>query len=193
MIHEEIKAELFREYQGGNPFIAESKATQGIEVIEAFLSRYEKQQAREPAVKVGFGAYLVTFRSMRGQIRYEIATASSGSDRKERLEAANADVERTLSYPASHFNDPTLKPQLRELQSNIQKAQNKKSGCFIATAAYGSPLAPEIVVLQRFRDTQMRPHRAGRWMIDLYEHYSPPLPKRLRPIPLRDSGCDGFC
>lgn len=50
-----------------------------------------------------------------------------------------------------------------------------ESGCFIATAAYGSPLAPEIDVLRRFRDTKMRPHRAGKWMIDAYERCSPPV------------------
>lgn len=58
-----------------------------------------------------------------------------------------------------------------------------KSGCFIATAVYGSPLAPEIITLQRFRETQLRPQPLGRWLIAVYERLSPPLADAIAPHP----------
>jgi Zn finger protein HypA/HybF involved in hydrogenase expression len=59
----------------------------------------------------------------------------------------------------------------------------EKEGCFIATAVYGTPLAPEIAILQRFRETELRPRRAGRWIIGVYERYSPPLADAIAPHP----------
>lgn len=41
-------------------------------------------------------------------------------------------------------------------------------GCFIATAAYGSPLEPEVELLRRFRDNVLRQTRAGRAFFDRY-------------------------
>ncbi|MBL8841096.1 MAG: hypothetical protein JNL90_06125 [Planctomycetes bacterium] len=49
------------------------------------------------------------------------------------------------------------------------------SRCFVATAAYGSALAPEVEALREFRDTQLRQHAAGRAFIAWYERTSPPL------------------
>jgi hypothetical protein len=54
------------------------------------------------------------------------------------------------------------------------------SGWGIATAAYGSPLAPQVQVIRMFRETYLRPWWGGRWLIRLYETMSPPLAARLR-------------
>lgn len=57
--------------------------------------------------------------------------------------------------------------------ANTRVGDKKK--CFIATAAYGSASAPDVVILQHFRDTQLRSDSLGRRIVSLYERYSPPL------------------
>ena len=48
-------------------------------------------------------------------------------------------------------------------------------GCFIATAAYGSLMAPHVKILRDFRDRFMIGNPAGQVLVHLYYSYSPPL------------------
>lgn len=49
------------------------------------------------------------------------------------------------------------------------------TGCFIATAAYGSALEPHVVALRQFRDQFLRHSSIGRAVIRFYYRYSPPI------------------
>jgi hypothetical protein len=55
----------------------------------------------------------------------------------------------------------------------IAKAGKTKSRCFIATAAFDSPVAPEVLILREFRDINLRSHHWGRQFIFYYYKYSP--------------------
>jgi hypothetical protein len=51
----------------------------------------------------------------------------------------------------------------------------RHAGCFIATAAYGTPMAEEINTLRRFRDDDMVPNALGRHLVTFYYDVSPPI------------------
>ncbi len=53
-------------------------------------------------------------------------------------------------------------------------------GCFIATAAYGTPMADDVRYLRAFRDEYLQTNDAGRWFVSQYYKYSPTLADYLR-------------
>ena len=48
-------------------------------------------------------------------------------------------------------------------------------GCFIATAAYGTPMAEEIEILREFRDEYLLTNPVGKGLVDFYYRVSPPM------------------
>jgi len=56
--------------------------------------------------------------------------------------------------------------------------------CFIATAAYGTPMAEEIDILRQFRDQYLLTNAVGTAFVDLYYNISPPLANWIAHHPL---------
>tara|TARA_B100000029_G_scaffold513015_1_gene611273 strand:+ start:792 stop:1112 length:321 start_codon:yes stop_codon:yes gene_type:complete len=53
-------------------------------------------------------------------------------------------------------------------------------GCFIATAAFGTPFAKEINVLRNWRDNWLLKNKIGTIFVHLYYKFSPPLANNIR-------------
>ena len=54
-----------------------------------------------------------------------------------------------------------------------------QGGCFIATAAYGSPMESDVRFLRAFRDEHLLTNEPGRWFVKMYYTYSPPIANTL--------------
>ena len=68
--------------------------------------------------------------------------------------------------------------------SEAKDEVNKHKGCFIATACYGSALAPEVSLLRRYRDLVLHRYALGRGFIRAYYRMSPPLADFLKSRPV---------
>jgi hypothetical protein len=64
--------------------------------------------------------------------------------------------------------------------SNSAPSSGGKSGCFIATAAYGSYMDPHVMVLRQFRDEILMKSYLGRMFVKFYYAYSPPVADFIR-------------
>lgn len=61
--------------------------------------------------------------------------------------------------------------------------------CFIATAAFESGEAPEVIFLREFRDDVLLKYLAGRTFVDAYYRLSPPLARIISHSPVLKHSC----
>jgi uncharacterized repeat protein (TIGR01451 family)/CSLREA domain-containing protein len=99
--------------------------------------------------------------------------------------AATITVDVTADRVAQLTNSASVRaaetdPNPGNNSAEVKTRVNCASGCFIATAVFGSPLAPQVQHLRAFRDRYLMPYPLGRWFTDLYYRFSPPVADTLR-------------
>lgn len=71
-------------------------------------------------------------------------------------------------------------PDNQQITLQCQAAIASTSGCFIATAAYGSDMAPDVQALRKFRDEKLMTNPAGEKFVEFYYSVSPPIADVIR-------------
>ncbi|MBT4761486.1 MAG: hypothetical protein HOO06_07310 [Bdellovibrionaceae bacterium] len=80
------------------------------------------------------------------------------------------------------------KAKNKDAMKRFLKQTNFKRGCFVATSAFDSYLAPEVIFLREFRDQKLLPTFTGRVIIRVYYAISPVIAsfmnanKSIKPI-----------
>ncbi len=112
---------------------------------------------------------------------------------KAKTTAYQADnISKDIIYMYTLFGDPATRLHLSVNPAGggtSSSESNKDSGsggggCFIATAAYGSPLHPYLKYLRDFRDTYLMTNNPGRAFVHQYYRYSPPVAQYIAERPL---------
>lgn len=85
------------------------------------------------------------------------------------LEFATTFIPRNVFYAPEQFDS-----------NGLYKGFGSSPNCFIATATYGSPNNPVVLLLRQFRDTYLATWAGGRKIIQWYYEYSPTLAETIR-------------
>lgn len=109
------------------------------------------------------------------QLNSEVLTENSYQD--EELENG------VTYYYAITVVDRSTHESAKSQEVSVVPDKDKSDKCFVATAAWGTPMSGEVVALRHFRDRFLLTNSAGRFVVAVYEKLSPPLAEKIRRHP----------
>lgn len=119
---------------------------------------------------------------------FEISCADSGAGvgtSEGTPEDRNVDLPFSIPELVAASIADSLPEDGLESEDNPEDAETTSSSdnCFIATAAYGSLMEPEVMSLRRFRDTTLKNSGMGKLFIRTYYRLSPPIARFIAKRP----------
>src|SRR5882672_4416102 len=104
---------------------------------------------------------------------------AAGTTYNYRVSAADA-VPNYSAWTATPVSVNTLPAPASQAPATEASTVVDVGHCFIATAAYGSPMARDVRYLRAFRDQYLLTNKLGQWFVEQYYRLSPPLADKLR-------------
>jgi len=99
---------------------------------------------------------------------------SGNSTHAESLNGLSSNTEYNFKAQLK-YNDTVIEGTTLQFTTDTSSDPPSSGGCFIATAAYGTPTAEQINVLREFRDIVLLESTAGSQFVALYYQLSPPV------------------
>jgi hypothetical protein len=125
----------------------------------------------EPAVR----GYVIYYGTSSGNYTRSIDVGNSTNCVISGLEAGATYYLAVTAYDDSR-NESGFSNEIVYAASAGSGAESSSGNrCFIATAAFGSPMAPEVALLRAFRDTWLLTNAPGRIFVEFYYRMSPPI------------------
>lgn len=98
-------------------------------------------------------------------------------------ESTDLDPDRVYYYRVTAVIEGYYESDWSEAADSGDAEDESLFGCFIATAAYGDPVAPEIQSLRTFRDKFLVNNFPGNLFIKMYYRLSPPIARIIEKHP----------
>jgi len=103
---------------------------------------------------------------------------------KRKSKLSDEELEKILKElssgsPSSGSSSPIGSSYSSNSSSNSPIKTSSGGGCFIATAAYGSALEENVIILKSFRDAYLQKFSIGRMIIQSYYKISPPIARNI--------------
>jgi len=138
-----------------------------------------KDSARTQELTVVAGVYWELMRIYDTSSKYGDRMQSAAKKLAEflRYTPVYPDIIRKAEVFAKTANNPSV------IKSFLKTAVESKGRCFIATAAFSSPFAVEVVELQAWREEVLLKTGWGKRFVSIYYRISPPLARILDALP----------